>query len=112
MPLARGRQLIATCPVIRPRENISLRPACQRLRGVRRERPRVLAARGPRHFVRLVPCERPAFANAKMAELPRRAAGEGLYPRSEEHTSELQSRQSPVCRLLLEKKKPPGRQSR
>src|SRR3712207_7934673 len=27
--------------------------------------------------------------------------------RSEEHTSELQSRQSLVCRLLLEKKKPP-----
>src|SRR3712207_7639708 len=27
------------------------------------------------------------------------------YIRSEEHTSELQSRQYPVCRLLLEKKK-------
>src|SRR3712207_7384415 len=33
-------------------------------------------------------------------------AGEGLgEPRSEEHTSELQSRQYLVCRLLLEKKK-------
>src|SRR2546422_2101651 len=31
-------------------------------------------------------------------------AGEGL-PRSEEHTSELQSRLHLVCRLLLEKKK-------
>src|SRR3712207_7044461 len=29
----------------------------------------------------------------------------GLAPRSEEHTSELQSRQYLVCRLLLEKKK-------
>src|SRR3712207_7430716 len=29
----------------------------------------------------------------------------GLIPRSEEHTSELQSRQYLVCRLLLEKKK-------
>src|SRR3712207_8974953 len=29
----------------------------------------------------------------------------GLHPRSEEHTSELQSRQYLVCRLLLEKKK-------
>src|SRR3712207_7195183 len=29
-------------------------------------------------------------------------------PRSEEHTSELQSRQYLVCRLLLEKKKPPN----
>src|SRR6476620_12576752 len=29
----------------------------------------------------------------------------GTHPRSEEHTSELQSRQYLVCRLLLEKKK-------
>src|SRR3712207_7635293 len=29
----------------------------------------------------------------------------GVYIRSEEHTSELQSRQYLVCRLLLEKKK-------
>src|SRR6266511_1382169 len=28
-----------------------------------------------------------------------------LWPRSEEHTSELQSRENLVCRLLLEKKK-------
>src|SRR3712207_6873954 len=31
----------------------------------------------------------------------------GTRPRSEEHTSELQSRQYLVCRLLLEKKKNP-----
>src|SRR3712207_7513175 len=31
--------------------------------------------------------------------------GAGGHPRSEEHTSELQSRQYLVCRLLLEKKK-------
>src|SRR3712207_8248141 len=31
---------------------------------------------------------------------------EGAFARSEEHTSELQSRQYLVCRLLLEKKKP------
>src|SRR3712207_7118696 len=31
--------------------------------------------------------------------------GNALAPRSEEHTSELQSRQYLVCRLLLEKKK-------
>src|SRR3712207_8307244 len=36
---------------------------------------------------------------------PYRANAEGLYLRSEEHTSELQSRQYLVCRLLLEKKK-------
>src|SRR3712207_8984122 len=33
------------------------------------------------------------------------AAGADRDPRSEEHTSELQSRQYLVCRLLLEKKK-------
>src|SRR3712207_7739634 len=31
--------------------------------------------------------------------------GDEIYLRSEEHTSELQSRQYLVCRLLLEKKK-------
>src|SRR3712207_7284577 len=34
-----------------------------------------------------------------------RLRGGQLRPRSEEHTSELQSRQYLVCRLLLEKKK-------
>src|SRR5215469_12050711 len=33
----------------------------------------------------------------------------GTQPRSEEHTSELQSRRDLVCRLLLEKKKKPVR---
>src|SRR3712207_7573989 len=35
--------------------------------------------------------------------------GFGRRVRSEEHTSELQSRQYLVCRLLLEKKNPPDR---
>src|SRR5882757_5599213 len=42
------------------------------------------------------------------------AQGKGCGPRSEEHTSELQSRQYLVCRLLLEKKKkgkPPCKRS-
>src|SRR5699024_11665346 len=38
--------------------------------------------------------------------LPRRAPGAPGRRRSEEHTSELQSRFDLVCRLLLEKKKP------
>src|SRR3712207_8746522 len=37
---------------------------------------------------------------------------ERITYRSEEHTSELQSRQYLVCRLLLEKKKPGRNQSR
>src|SRR5690606_42010981 len=36
---------------------------------------------------------------------PARHARSGLAGRSEEHTSELQSRENLVCRLLLEKKK-------
>src|SRR5215208_7617432 len=36
----------------------------------------------------------------------RRSGAAGSCPRSEEHTSELQSRGHLVCRLLLEKKKP------
>src|SRR3712207_8041775 len=47
------------------------------------------------------PCQR---VPADRVEKPRRR--QGLFRlRSEEHTSELQSRQYLVCRLLLEKKK-------
>src|SRR2546428_7072890 len=42
---------------------------------------------------------------APFAELPRGAFDGVLDMRSEEHTSELQSRSDLVCRLLLEKKK-------
>src|SRR3712207_7001162 len=43
----------------------------------------------------------------RIATLNKNIASAGAYPgeRSEEHTSELQSRQYLVCRLLLEKKK-------
>src|SRR3712207_7884739 len=40
---------------------------------------------------------------------PREGEGDRDAERSEEHTSELQSRQYLVCRLLLEKKKKHGR---
>src|SRR5690606_18478028 len=40
------------------------------------------------------------------------ATGEPLSLRSEEHTSELQSRENIVCRLLLEKKKNQDKESR
>src|SRR3712207_8889960 len=43
---------------------------------------------------------------AGRVDLERVAVGEVVEGRSEEHTSELQSRQYLVCRLLLEKKKP------
>src|SRR3712207_8362178 len=60
-------------------------PRCRRPRG----KPAVLHRRRPR-----VPSRRRADATAFPAA-----------ERSEEHTSELQSRQYLVCRLLLEKKK-------
>src|SRR5438477_10513277 len=52
----------------------------------------------------------PAFeAGVRRADaVPR----DGLRPRSEEHTSELQSHVNLVCRLLLEKKKHIERRSR
>src|SRR2546422_1965814 len=46
-----------------------------------------------------------AFRPRGAAEDGRAARGPGVRPRSEEHTSELQSRLHLVCRLLLEKKK-------
>src|SRR2546429_1201169 len=52
-------------------------------------------------FVRFAP-------HHKVLKSPRRSSGGRLYRtlwRSEEHTSELQSRLHLVCRLLLEKKK-------
>src|SRR5882672_12493617 len=39
------------------------------------------------------------------ASFPSRRSGARCRPRSEEHTSELQSHSDLVCRLLLEKKK-------
>src|SRR6185295_6041662 len=47
----------------------------------------------------------PGCGNTCIAAGSRHDLRVGLSPRSEEHTSELQSRQYLVCRLLLEKKK-------
>src|SRR3712207_7453326 len=46
------------------------------------------------------------------SSIPRRSRGATWPCRSEEHTSELQSRQYLACRLLLEKKKKTWLQSR
>src|SRR5690606_39928602 len=45
----------------------------------------------------------PGLLKMKVVKKPATKAREGV--RSEEHTSELQSRENLVCRLLLEKKK-------
>src|SRR3712207_8992888 len=65
---------------------------------------------GIRHVVRPGPADsEPLLHDAGLlGDVRRRVAFGGtraLGPRSEEHTSELQSRQYLVCRLLLEKKK-------
>src|SRR3712207_7410372 len=54
---------------------------------------------GDRHFA--VKIEEPAL----LADRDLHTVSVPSRPRSEEHTSELQSRQYLVCRLLLEKKK-------
>src|SRR3712207_7037690 len=57
--------------------------------------------RDPRGNPLLGPCHRPVASNEEQSTDDGRPAP----LRSEEHTSELQSRQYLVCRLLLEKKK-------
>src|SRR3712207_8307250 len=68
----------------------------QELRALLCRRPHAPYARG------LPEPEAAGAAELRLQPLPR--LGRPL-PRSEEHTSELQSRQYLVCRLLLEKKK-------
>src|SRR3712207_7569786 len=51
----------------------------------------------------VIGCERTKTPSRRWPSARRRSVE--LYARSEEHTSELQSRQYLVCRLLLEKKK-------
>src|SRR3712207_7349332 len=48
---------------------------------------------------------RPVLDRSSTSRPPRDSSTSPARPRSEEHTSELQSRQYLVCRLLLEKKK-------
>src|SRR2546427_7900077 len=56
------------------------------------------------HAVRLEPHEFRETGRTRHVH-PAGAEGAGHPPRSEEHTSELQSQSNLVCRLLLEKKK-------
>src|SRR3712207_7586273 len=49
-------------------------------------------------------CEYCLSRKTNLCQAIRVTQGQGVMPRSEEHTSELQSRQYLVCRLLLEKK--------
>src|SRR3712207_7531914 len=59
---------------------------------------------GRRHRMNLPVRGQRTKTNARTRKGPKRTVA-GKKKRSEEHTSELQSRQYLVCRLLLEKKK-------
>src|SRR5205809_4373340 len=65
----------------------------------------IIAAANDRLFVKLAV----ALGRPEWAADPRFATNALRQKRSEEHTSELQSRLHLVCRLLLEKKKKPQR---
>src|SRR5690606_41704717 len=57
----------------------------------------------PRRWVAPDPCDAPSRRRPDLRGGA--GGGRGSRRRSEEHTSELQSRENLVCRLLLEKKK-------
>src|SRR3712207_8768038 len=57
-----------------------------------------------RRGIRRQPCGDLGGAAQGLPGVLDRLGGNAVDPRSEEHTSELQSRQYLVCRLLLEKK--------
>src|SRR5258707_11292558 len=94
--------------MIRRPPRSTLFPYTTLFRSTARRCPQARArARGPAHgrrwVVRLLASVLPPESGEYREENDTRGGGE--EPRSEEHTSELQSRQYLVCRLLLEKKK-------
>src|SRR3712207_6930022 len=83
--------------MIRPPPRSTLFPYTTLFRSRRRPRPPAPAAPTPRPPLLGARTSRPPSLGARTSRPPGDA-------RSEEHTSELQSRQYLVCRLLLEKK--------
>src|SRR2546422_3303657 len=76
-----------------------------RLRLARLEPDRPLRRAARRAAARLSPQLLPVVARQPRLAAKARARARPRFGRSEEHTSELQSRLHLVCRLLLEKKK-------
>src|SRR5687767_15697142 len=77
------------------------RSACSATRGASRSRPSFSTYSQP-PWADEPPC---ADGYERIWKTPSPAASASIPPRSEEHTSELQSLAYLVCRLLLEKKK-------
>src|SRR5690606_42055710 len=67
--------------------------------------PRAAAGSSPCHGGRVIRCRWRCTSGYLGAGAPAGRDRVPASPRSEEHTSELQSRENLVCRLLLEKKK-------
>src|SRR5690606_41862809 len=85
------------------RRSSDLLPLPRLPRGLRPRRVRALSASISEISM---PSRRPLSATLTWSVChSRRMASKMAQPRSEEHTSELQSREKLVCRLLLEKKK-------
>src|SRR3712207_7898794 len=70
-----------------------------------RSRSGVIRHREPSWIRTMASCSSSQRSNPLRVESERVSPGSAQPARSEEHTSELQSRQYLVCRLLLEKKK-------
>src|SRR5207253_10729103 len=102
--------------MLRPHPSSTLFPYTtlfrSRYRPARRKLARVRRRPGSRF--QLLPALPAAVRTSRAVAASKSPAGSECphAERSEEHTSELQSRGHLVCRLLLEKKKKPGHQTR
>src|SRR5690606_27594164 len=68
-------------------------------------RSQAIGAGARQQFLHVQPKTAPVLGAGCHRSGPAGTVSDGTHHRSEEHTSELQSRENVVCRLLLEKKK-------
>src|SRR5262249_60889504 len=87
-------------PIIRPPPKPPLFPYTTLFRSTRGPRCTQVPGRCPKERTSPGPSNAPSARRTFLAPI---ASGQARSPRSEEHTSELQSLTNIVCRLLLEK---------
>src|SRR5690606_39514353 len=90
--------------LIRPPPRSTLFPYTTLFRSRSPAAPRRADHAAPRVRPRSPPTDRHSLRSSSRPGRSRRPPDRVRLPRSEEHTSELQSRENLVCRLLLEKK--------